>query len=272
MLWFKGLGEEEAWTFLAWSWPLSRMWSPPAHPCPFAPCWRGPGPLGRVQLPELLADGPVLGHAKKQGVVDVAGDGGWNVERMEALSPGLVLGSPAYDLSTRGWPMVPITEYLEAHPLGRAEWMVPLAWMMGDSSAGAQAFAGIRDRYEALVGQRMEAGKAPRVLMGSVADGVWHAPGQNTFVARWVEDAGGQYALTAEDHDSNVALGLEQVLEHAAQCDLWMMVVHDLDCSPCRTCWPKTPSTRHCWMRPTKCGCATPPSTATSGRWWCNLI
>ena len=89
-----------------------------------------------------LADGPVLSHAKERGVVDLAGDGGWNVERMEALSPGLVLGSPAYDLSTRGWPMVPVTEYLEAHPLGRAEWMVPLAWMMGDSLAGAQAFAG----------------------------------------------------------------------------------------------------------------------------------
>ena len=66
-----------------------------------------------------LADGPVLSHAKERGVVDLAGDGGWNVERMEALAPGLVLGSPAYDLSTRGWPMVPITEYLEAHPLGR---------------------------------------------------------------------------------------------------------------------------------------------------------
>ena len=176
-----------------------------------------------------LAEGPVLRHARKHEVVDVAGDGGWNVERMEALSPELVLGSPAYDLSTRGWPMVPITEYLEAHPLGRAEWMVPLAWMMGDSVAGAEAFAGVRDRYEALLGHGLKGEQAPKVLMGSGADGVSQAPGQNTFVARWVEDAGGQYALMEEDHDSNVALGLEQVLEHAAQCDLWMMVVHDPD-------------------------------------------
>ena len=175
-----------------------------------------------------LADGPVLSHAKERGLVDLAGDGGWNVEQMEALSRVGVGQSGVRFVHTR-LADGPVTEYLEAHPLGRAEWMVPLAWMMGDSSAGAQAFAGVRDRYEALVGQRMEAGKAPRVLMGSVADGVWHAPGQNTFVARWVEDAGGQYALTAEDHDSNVSLGLEQVLDHAVQCDLWMMVVHDPD-------------------------------------------
>ena len=178
---------------------------------------------------KYLADGPVLSHAKERGVVDLAGDGGWNVERMEALSPGLVLGSPAYDLSTRGWPMVPVTEYLEAHPLGRAEWMVPLAWMMGDSLAGARAFAGLRDRYQSLASEPIEGGRVPTVLMGSVADGVWHAPGQKTFVARWVEDAGGQYGLTEENQDSNVALGLEQVLEHAGQCDLWMMVVHDPD-------------------------------------------
>ncbi len=177
----------------------------------------------------FLADGPVLSHAKERGVVDLAGDGGWNVERMEALAPGLVLGSPAYDLSTRGWPMVPVTEYLEAHPLGRAEWMVPLAWMMGDSLAGARAFAAIRDRYQSVAAESVEGGREPTVLMGSVADGVWHAPGQKTFVARWVEDAGGQYGLTQEDQNSNVALGLEQVLDHAAQCDLWMMVVHDPD-------------------------------------------
>ena len=111
-------------------------------------------------------------------MVDLAGDGGWNVERMEALAPGLVLGSPAYDLSTRGWPMVPVTEYLEAHPLGRAEWMVPLAWMMGDSLAGARAFAAIQDRYQSLAAEPVEGGREPTVLMGSVADGVWHAPGQ----------------------------------------------------------------------------------------------
>ena len=178
---------------------------------------------------KYLADGPVLSLAKEHGVVDLAGDGGWNVERMEALSPGLVLGSPAYDLSTRGWPMVPVTEYLEAHPLGRAEWMVPLAWMMGDSLSGARAFAGLRDRYRAVSEKPIEGGHVPTVLMGSVADGVWHAPGQNTFVARWVEDAGGQYGLTEENHDSNVSLGLEQVLDHAVECDLWMMVVHDPD-------------------------------------------
>lgn len=176
-----------------------------------------------------LAEGLVRDHAIQQAVVDLAGDGGWNVELMEALSPGLVLGSPAYDLSTRGWPLVPVTEYLEAHPLGRAEWMVPLAWMLGDSAAGAQAYVQVRDRYEAFAGQHGVGSQGPTVLMGSVADGVWHAPGQNTFVARWVEDAGGQYALTQEDQNSNVALGLEQVLEHAAQCDLWMMVVHDPD-------------------------------------------
>lgn len=176
-----------------------------------------------------LAKGPVLDHAEQHGVVDLAGDGGWNVERMESLAPGLVLASPAYELSTRGWPMVPITEYLEAHPLGRAEWMVPIAWMMGDSLAGAQAFEGVRDRYQSLVVETLDRERTPTVLMGSVADGVWHAPGQNTFVARWVEDAGGKYALTEEDQDSNVALGLEQVLEHARLCDLWMMVVYDPD-------------------------------------------
>ena len=56
---------------------------------------------------------------------------------------------------------------------------------------GRSGICGVRDRYEALLGHGIEGEREPKVLMGSVADGVWHAPGQNTFVARWVEDAGG---------------------------------------------------------------------------------
>ena len=82
-----------------------------------------------------------------------------------------------------------MTEYLEPHPLGRAEWMVPLAWIVGDSAAGAEAFDAVETRYEKWLMRPVKTGK--RVFTGSVADGVWHAPGQGSFVAQWIKDAGG---------------------------------------------------------------------------------
>ena len=66
-----------------------------------------------------------------------------------------------------------------------------------------------------------------RVFTGSVADGVWHAPGKGSFVAQWIEDAGGIYALEAADDQSNVALSLESMLELVSRTDAWVLVTYD---------------------------------------------
>jgi iron complex transport system substrate-binding protein len=180
--------------------------------------WRGCTSL------EYLRDKRVLDLADSLGVVDVKGDGGFNAEAMEAVSPTWVLASPAHDLGERGWPLIPVTEYLEPHPLGRAEWMTVLSWMVGESARGAEAFDGVKRTYEDMVAQT--SAKAKRVFTGSVADGIWHAPGKDSFVAQWIEDAGGTYALANSDSDANVELGMESLLEAAASADAWAVVTY----------------------------------------------
>ena len=183
--------------------------------------WRGCTSL------QYLRDAQVLAFADSAKVRDVGGDGGLNAEVVTELNPGVILTGPQQELKERNWPWVPVTEYLEPHPLGRAEWMVPLAWMAGDSASGARAFRAIEARYLASVESSVSTGK--RVFTGSVADGVWHAPGKRSFVAQWIEDAGGMYALDDADDQSNVALSLETMLEWVSKTDAWVLVTYDKD-------------------------------------------
>ena len=183
--------------------------------------WRGCTSL------KYLRDAKVLAWADSATVRDVSGDGGLNAEIVTMLNPGCILTGPNQNLEERNWPWVPITEYLEPHPLGRAEWMVPLAWMVGDSAAGAKAFQAVKARYASAANRSVKTGK--RVFTGSVADGVWHAPGQDSFVAQWIEDAGGVYALNKADDQSNVALSLESMLELVSRTDAWVVVTYDED-------------------------------------------
>jgi iron complex transport system substrate-binding protein len=176
---------------------------------------------------KYLRDPEVLAWADATSVRDVRGDGGWNVEAVEAVSPGWMAVSPTHALAERSWPLVPLTEYLEPTPLGRAEWMVPMAWMVGDSLAGAQAFAGVQRRYVEALARATQSGK--RIFTGSVADGVWHAPGDDSFVAQWIRDAGGVYALASSDAHENVELGLESLLALASESDAWVVVTYDPD-------------------------------------------
>ena len=181
--------------------------------------------MARVHFAQYLRDLGVLGWADSASVRDVSGDGGLNAEIVTMLDPGCILTGPIQDLAERNWPWVPVTEYLEPHPLGRAEWMVALAWLAGDSIAGSEAFKEVEARYAAAADA--SAGTGKRVFTGSVADGVWHAPGKGSFVAQWIEDAGGTYALEDVDDQSNVALSLESMLELVSKTDAWVLVTYD---------------------------------------------
>lgn len=181
--------------------------------------WRGGTSL------QYLRDARVLAWADSTKVRDVGGDGGLNAEVVTMMNPGCILTGPNQDLTERNWPWVPVTEYLEPHPLGRAEWMVPLAWMAGDSAAGARAFQAAKTRYLAAAEASKPTGK--RVFTGSVADGIWHAPGKSSFVAQWIQDAGGVYALEDADEQGNVALSLEAMLALVSSVDAWVLVTYD---------------------------------------------
>ena len=183
--------------------------------------WRGCTSL------KYLRNERVLAWADSTAVRDVSGDGGLNAEVITVVNPGSILTGPNQDLAERNWPWVPVTEYLEPHPLGRAEWMVPLAWLVGDSTAGAEAFRAVEARYAAAT--KVPVGHGKRVFTGSVADGVWHAPGKGSFVAQWIKDAGGTYALETVDDQSNVALSLESMLELVSKTDAWVLVTYDND-------------------------------------------
>jgi len=183
--------------------------------------WRGCTSL------KYLRNEGVLAWADSTSVRDVSGDGGLNAEVITVVNPGSILTGPYQDLGERNWPWVPVTEYLEPHPLGRAEWMVALAWLAGDSTAGAESFRAVEARYDSARSDAVRTGK--RVFTGSVADGVWHAPGKGSFVAQWIEDAGGTYALETVDDQSNVALSLESMLVWVSKTDAWVLVTYDKD-------------------------------------------
>ncbi|HAT47546.1 MAG TPA: hypothetical protein DCS71_01365 [Flavobacteriales bacterium] len=183
--------------------------------------WRG-----CTSIP-FLRDSTVRAWADSNGVRDVRGDGGLNVEVMAMMNVGCILTGPDQDLTERSWPWVPITEYLEPHPLGRAEWMIPLGWLAGDSATASVAFEGIEQAYFREMSLTKPSSK--RVFTGSVADGIWHAPGHDSFVAQWIRDAGGIYALSQSDQRTNVELGLESMLELVNQTDAWVLVTYDPD-------------------------------------------
>lgn len=106
---------------------------------------------------------------------------------------------------------IPVTEYLEEHPLGRAEWLRFFGVLLGEEGRADSLFDAIADRYLEEVTRNASPETAPVVFFGSAWRGQWHVPPGNSYMAHLVRDAGGRYAFADRIGEANIGLDLEAV-------------------------------------------------------------
>lgn len=166
------------------------------------------------------------GQVKELGV-----DKGMNIELLAALKPEMVMGysltgdyGQFKKIEELGIPVVLNAEYLEKHPLGRAEWIRFVALFFNKEEAADSIFNRIENEY---VKTRALAGKAvvtPDVLSGIVYGDAWFLPGGDNYAARLFEDAGCHYLWESDSSHGFLQLTFESVYERAHAADLWIGV------------------------------------------------
>jgi len=167
----------------------------------------------------------------QQQAVNFGGNPEWDLEMLIAHPPSALciypFGNPIDDASwSEDVPIVPILEYLEPHPLGRAEWMRVFGWMVNEESGekASKRFEQISSRYEALRTSPKDYPKL-RIFTGSVEQGEWHAPGGSSFIARLLNDAGVEYVFQEYEGRENVRIPLEEMMKVGNASDAWGLVV-----------------------------------------------
>jgi len=152
-----------------------------------------------------------------------------NTELVLELQPDLILGfsangnTKAYDLIQKtGIPVVMNGSWMEQHPLGRAEWIKFIAAFFNKEAIADRIFKDIKKNYTeatALVGN---APSSPTVLSGNMFKDIWYAPGGDSYVAQFFNDANTQYLWNTNRKTGSIPLSFESVLEKAQNADLWI--------------------------------------------------
>lgn len=163
-------------------------------------------------------------------VLDVGYDGNVNYERLVALAPDLVLlygvnGASGMEPKLRelGIPFVYVGEYLEESPLGKAEWLVAVGELVGKRAAAEAAFGAIPERYEALKNRAVQTMAArPRVMLNTPYNDVWFMASTDSYMARLIADAGGEYVYRANTSNRSLPVDLEQARLLADGADVWL--------------------------------------------------
>jgi len=164
-------------------------------------------------------------------VTELGIDKGMDIERMAILKPDITM---AYTLSgdfgqfkkieELGIPVVINAEYLEKHPLGRAEWIKFAAAFFNKEELADSVFDSIENAYLAIREEAAKVSTKPSIMSGVVYGDTWFLPGGKNFAAQLIADAGGKYLWAENPSNGFLELSFESVYEKANQADFWIGV------------------------------------------------
>lgn len=165
-------------------------------------------------------------------VKEVGYDANINFEVMVAQQADLVLlygvnGASMIEGKLRelGIPFVYVGEYMEEDPLGKSEWLVAIAELVGKRDKGVEVFSEIPRKYEQIKDEVSSFGlPKPKVMINTPYGENWFMAFTSSYMARLISDAGGDYVYKKNDSNRSLPIDMEEAALLIDEADVWINV------------------------------------------------
>jgi iron complex transport system substrate-binding protein len=164
-------------------------------------------------------------------VKDLGIDKGMNLELLTTLRADLVMGYTMNSdpgqfrkIQELGTPVVFNAEYLEKHPLGRAEWIKFMALFFNKEKEADSVFRFIEAEYLAAQEKAKDVATRPTVMSGIVYGDAWFLPGGQNYASTLFQDSGSDYLWRNDTSNGYLQLSFESIYNTAKNADLWIGV------------------------------------------------
>ena len=177
-----------------------------------------------ISNPKLLADDSFIPDVGYEGNVDY--------EAIVAANPDLVLlfsinGASGMELKLRelGIPYLYIGDYLEENPLGKVEWIIPVAQVIGEREKGIEIYNEIKNNYNSLKEKVAQDNlERPKIMVNAPFADSWFMPSSKSYVAYMINDAGAEYIYKKNTGNSTFPIDLEAALQLVTHADYWINI------------------------------------------------
>lgn len=172
----------------------------------------------------------ILKSVSEGKILDVGMSTNVNAEKVIYLQADVILYTPypTLDFShlgkLSGSLMLPFPDYLESHPLGRAEWMKVVGLLCGKEKETDKWFDSVANNYESLTKICSEVKEKPTVFSDLPFENQWYVPGGNSYIAKIFNDAGGDYIWKENESTGSLHIDAESVLLKAQKADYWRVI------------------------------------------------
>jgi iron complex transport system substrate-binding protein len=175
----------------------------------------------RIQLENLQAQ---IASGKTQNLTS---NGDVNMEELLLLNPSVLFSVPfestPYQSKLPQCTVIPTTEYLEEHPLGKAEWLCVFGFILRKDMLAKELFLKIEKEYlDAIQGTTQVSTK---VFFATNNGSDWTVANNQSYWAILLKDAGAEY-VGATDDEGNLNFDKERMLFALNEADAYGELVY----------------------------------------------
>ncbi|MEG2945405.1 MAG: ABC transporter substrate-binding protein [Bacteroidales bacterium] len=190
--------------------------------------------LGRIKTitgvcESRYIDIPYIRESVNKGSIPDLGEASApDVERLIELQPEVIMTSPFQHVSygrvsKTGIPLIECADYMEATPLGRAEW-IRFHGLFHDSERLSDSLFNITEqRYNELKARVANTTERPTMFAERKSGQAWFIPGGNSYMANFYRDAGADYLWSDNGSAGSISLSFEEVFDKAQAADYWLL-------------------------------------------------
>ncbi len=188
-----------------------------------------------VGFADRLMDSTAKRMANEGEILNLTAGNELEPEVVFSIQPDLLFvypfGGGSFDkFLSEGIGCVQVSEYLEKHPLGRAEWIRLFGLLLDKQALADSLFLQIEKKYVAMRDSIAQSvGERPIVFAGSMDGDRWAVPSANSYLSTLIYDAGGKYLFTDSSSTGNLVLPFEIFYSAAATADYWGKIIYDVN-------------------------------------------
>jgi iron complex transport system substrate-binding protein len=184
-----------------------------------------------VSSPEYIFSEKIHQLINQNQILNIGNEQKYDIEKILSNKPDVIFTNyvpnftNTYEiLKKNGIELIFLDEFLEQNPLEKSKYLLLFGKLFEVEEQAEKAFKNIEDNYKKIQILASKTTNKPNVLCNEMYGSQWFLPGGNSFVARLINDAGGNYILKDNKESSSVPLSFEEVFVKSENVDYWINI------------------------------------------------
>ncbi len=180
---------------------------------------------------DYICSGKIRDRILQNKLEEISAGNSFNFEKALKINPEAIFlysvpgaEDPAVSkMKKLGLKVVLCQNYLEQHPLGRAEWIKFFGLLFSEEQLAQNYFEEVSEHYNTYSQAALEQNIKPEVFMYAPYNNIWNISGGNSFASHFMADAGSQYCFSDDTGSANRNMQFESVFDVISNADYWLI-------------------------------------------------